>query len=231
MIEEKNDLMKNIANDSSNNMRKYLILGGGAFILFVVGIVAAKFIFSSPKKENTSVILPPDITKNEPAKKNPVLFNDIPIENDNNQANNTNATFEKPKIKQQSQTQPQQTATNNTDTTLVEKKPEVQKVQVPKEEIKTPKKTQPVIKKQTVKTNIAKNYYLQVAAVTRGNPAPKFLKLITKNGFKYKIVTVNIKGMKVKRVLVGPFTYKEVKKVLPKVRQKISSSAFIKRLK
>jgi len=226
MIEEKNDLMKNIAGNESNNLRKYLILGGGVFVLFVVGIVIAKFMFSSPKQNNdTKVILPTDIKQEN---KDTKLFNDIPIENET-------TDFQKPEIEKEPKV---------VETPKVE--PKKQELIVQKEEIKTPvkpvKKEEP--KKQAVaeqakiekkvepkKTKIVRNYYIQVAAVTRGNPSTKFLNLIKKNGFNYKIEKVNIKGMQVKRVLIGGYTYKEVKNALPKVRAKISSSAFIKRLK
>ena len=239
MIEEKNDLMKNIAGNSTNNMRKYLILGGGIFVLFVIGIVVSKFLFSSPKKENTSVILPPDIEQNKkPQKKEPLLFSDIPIENDN--MDNKNDNFQKPKENIEVQNTQKTDNIKQNITKDDEKKPNIidetkpnvadnKEVKKAKEETKTQVKE--VKNKTTKKTNVIRNYYLQVAAVTRGNPAPKFLKLIKDNGFEYKIVEVDVKGMKVKRVLVGPFTYKEAKKALPKVKKKISSSAFIKRLK
>ena len=49
-MEEKNDLMKDLTQSDSKDLRKYLIMGGGFFVIFVVGIVIAKFLFSSPKK-------------------------------------------------------------------------------------------------------------------------------------------------------------------------------------
>ena len=224
-MQEKKDLMKNIGGNESNNLRKYLILGGGLFVLFVIGIVAAKFLFSSPKQD-TKVLLPVDI-KQANNNKDTKLFNDIPIENDGTQNNNVQnntpqkETFQKPKDTQTQAVQPQ---VQNVEPVV--KKTTVKKTQ-PKKVVKkhtTPKKKQQVAKKG--------NYYIQVAAVTRGNPSKKFLSLITKNGFSYKIEKVNVNGMSVKRVLVGGYaTYKEVKKVLPKVKAKISSSAFIKRVK
>jgi len=85
--------------------------------------------------------------------------------------------------------------------------------------------------KHTKKSRVIRNYYIQVAAVTRGNPSKKFLKLITKNGFKYKIVAVEIKGKKIKRVMVGAFSRYEARKALAKVRKNITASAFIKKVK
>jgi len=222
MIEEKNDLMKNIGGEGDNNLRKYLILGGGVFVLFVIGIVVSKFMFSEPKKNNTAVILPPEVEKAQ-EKEDTALFNDIPVENE----------FKKPEIDSPSETKekPQVTQTENVQPIKSEAKPEVKPevVEVKNEKTKKEiKKVNPQSKTVTQKYE----YYIQVAAITRGKPSKKFLELIKKNGFNYKIVEVNVKGMKVKRVLVGGFkSYKEAKNYLVKVRKNISSSAFIKRLK
>ena len=221
-MNEQNDLMQDISNEGNNsNLRKYLLLGGGVFVLFVVGIVAAKVMFSQPKKNDTAVILPPEVTMKQ-KKDNTALFNEIPVEND--------TEFKKPNVEMKEEL-PKETVhevepvieTPVQETTKPQPKPkpvEVKKVE--------PKKIE---QKVTKKSNVTQKYYIQVAA-TRGKPSEKFLKLIKKNGFEYKIVEVNVKGIKVKRILVGGYsTYKDVKKALPSVKSKISSSAFIKVLK
>jgi len=223
-MEEKNDLLQGMNND--NNMKKYLIIGGLVFVIFVVGIVVAKLMFSS-SNQNTKVILPPETTT-KVQKSDTELFNSIPVEDNkqNKQVSNNQDNFEKPVVQD----------TNNfvNNKQELQNKPEV--VQQPKkvEEIQQKPVYKPVIQPKKV-TNIVdnsnKNYYIQVAAVTRGNPSKKFLEVITKNGFNYKIVTVNIKDKTIKRVLVGRFTKNEAKKALPKIKTNISSSAFIKRLK
>ncbi len=229
------DLIQNFNEESGNNLRKYLLIGGGLFVLFVVAIVASKFLFSSPKKENTTVILPPDIKQNQ--NKDTNLFNDIPVQNDN--------SFKKPIT---DDTQPKQTQQPVQQAQQVQNKPvsQPEQVQTPAPQttvVPTPKpkivtKPKPIVKKVKPKVihkkevrKIVKNYYIQVAAVTKTNPSKRFLRLITKNGFKYKIVEVNVKGMKVKRVLVGPFSRNELKPALKKVKAKISASAFVKRIK
>ena len=224
MIEEKNDLMKNIAGNESNNLRKYLLLGGGVFVLFVVGIVMAKFMFSSPKQNNdTKVILPTDIKQEN---KDTKLFNDIPIENETTDFQKPEIEKEEPKVVETPKVEPKKTESivqKEKITTPLKKEESKKQVVVNKPKIE---KKQPKSKKSVIR-----NFYIQVAAVTRGKPSTKFLNLIKKNGFNYKIERVNVKGMQVKRVLIGGYTYKEVKNALPKVRAKISSSAFIKRLK
>ncbi len=237
MMEEKNDLMQNIGGGNDKNLRKYLILGGGVFVLFVIGIVVSKFIFNEPKKNNTAVILPPEVQKTE-KKEDTALFNDIPVENENE--------FKKPEVEDKpkevveavekvKKEQPEE----DVEVTKIKPKSNVKEEEVTtelKEEAKKPviKKIEKPIKpiKPIKKVVEDDKYYIQVAAVTRGEPSKKFLKLIEKNGFKYKIVEVNVKGMKIKRVLVGGFKhYSEAKHNLAEVKKKISSSAFIKRLK
>lgn len=222
MIEEKNDLMKNIGGSENKKLRKYLILGGGFFILFVIGIVVSKFMFSNPKKDNTQVILAADM-KTE-ASKDTKLFNDIPIENETKNEDKQKE-FKKP-VEEKKEKQTNQA---KEEVVKVDKTEEVEPIKQP-EKVKEIEKPKKINKSKTTKS-INNSYYVQVAAVTRGNPSAKFLALIKKNGFNYEIVEVNIKGMKVKRVLVGPFSYTQAKKALPTIKAKISSSAFIKRIK
>jgi len=252
MNDVQNDLMQNIGSGGNDTkMRKYLIVGGGVFVVFVVGIVIAKFAFSSPK-QNTEVILPPEMkTTSEKSKKEDTdLFNSIPIEN--SKTNESKKEAKKEVVKQETKQKQEEFKKPVVEDVEEKNKLPVEPLQEAKKIEKTPNK--PVIKtekiepvkvekvvekpkkesiKNVVKTT-TKNYpyFIQVAAVTRGEPSKKFLKLIEKNGFHYKIQVVDIKGVKVKRVLIGGFeTSKEAKAVLPKVKQKLSSSAFIKKLK
>ena len=223
-MEEKNDLINNIANDD-NNMKRYLIIGGGIFTVFIVGIVLAKFLFSTPN-DNTKVIVAPE--SNVKTDKEVDLFNSLPVEKET-QNSDKNDNFVKPKIDNNQVANNQVFSENKEDKfkealeseTIPNTKP-IKKVVPP-----TPKQN---IEKPKVQ-NRNSNYYIQVAAVTRGEVSKNFLKLITKSGFSYKIIDVEIKGKHIKRVLVGPFSKEEVKKALVEVKSKISSSAFIKKLK
>ena len=235
---ENEELMKNFNENGENKLRKYLLIGGGVFVIFVVVIVVSKFLFSSPKKENTTVILPPDIKQKN--NKDTNLFNDIPIQNDD--------TFKKPITDntndntQPQSKQSQQIVQKPNTQPIQQEKPQPKPIEKPKETpkpkekpkakpIEKPKETPKPKPQLKPKKHIVKNYYIQVAAITKGNPSKKFLHLITRNGLKYKIVEVNVKGMKVKRVLVGPFSRNELHFALKKVRAKISASAFVKRIK
>jgi len=240
-MKEKNDLMGNIANDDGN-LKRYLIIGGLIFVIFVIGIVVAKFAFGTPKN-NTQVILPPEPTT-KAQKEDTNLFNSIPIEQNNNQKTqqpikkeekveeikNTQNEFKKP------QPEKIETPTKSTTPPKIEEiskakeTPTIETINIkPKQVVKqeaTPKKT-----KITKSPKIARHYYIQVAAVTRGEVSKSFLKLIKQNGFNYKIMVIDVKGKKIKRVLVGPFSKDEAKKALPKVRKEIMAQAFIKRVK
>jgi DedD protein len=220
-MEEKNDLMGNIANDG-NNMKKYLIIAGLVFVIFVIGIVIAKFAFGT-SKNNTQVILPPEPTT-KAQKSDTELFNSIPVEKADTTDNTQKIVKKVLQVKK-----PESNVTEFKKPKPIEPVVEKAKVVEPKKIVKTKPKS--IQTKTTLSKKIVKNYYIQVAAVTRGEPSKKFLKLIKQNGFDYKIVEVDIKGKKIKRVLVGPFTQKEVQQELSKVKAKITASAFIKKLK
>jgi cell division septation protein DedD len=234
-MEEKNDLMGNIANDG-NNMKKYLIIAGLVFVIFVIGIVIAKFAFGT-QNNNTQVILPPEPTT-KTQKSDTQLFNSIPVEQSDSTNSNSESKQEKlqpiQQVEQAQQIKPEvQKSEVVAQPTQPQKftKPEVETTNIEPKKIAKPKPKVENKPKQSKKSNIIKNYYIQVAALTRGNPSKKFLKLIKRNGFKYRIVTVKLKGKIIKRVLVGPFSRFEAKKALPKVKDKITASAFIKKLK
>ena len=243
-MEEKNDLMQDWTKDSGNNLKKYLIIAGSVFVLFVIGIVVSKFMLSN-QKNDTEVILPPEIKVDK--KQDTKLFNDIPIQKDNDIVQDNN-DFKKPDITNDTidTTNNNQPKTNQDIIDDVKNNTSTKKdnIQQPIQTQQTPK-PKPVTQNQTTqnsvpikkphpqkpKTTTPKNYYIQVAALTRGNPSDKFLKLIKNNGFNYKIVEVTINNRHIKRVLIGGYTKAEAKNVLPKIKKTISSSAFIKKLK
>ncbi len=256
MMDEKNDLMQDLTQGNSNNMKKYLILGGVVFILFVVGIVIAKFAFSPSKQNSTQVILPPTSTQiAQNNKKQNDLFSSLPVENEaknqnsisekKQQTNQTEQTIQKINSSSslantnqnslEAQAKKQKAKSNNQIAQVEEQTIPVQKPKITKTKKSLSSKkpaTKKEIKSANIKTSKNGNYYIQVAALTRDNPSKKFLELITKNGFKYKIVQAYVNGIKVKRVLIGGYkTYNDAKKVLPKVQANITSSAFVKRLK
>ena len=267
MNDVQNDLMKSIGEgERESKRRKDLSMGGGGVGGFAVGIVIAKFAFSSPKQD-TEVILPPEIKNSpKPKKEETQLFNTIPIEKEKNSEKTETKIKDNKKEKGEEFKKPLiEDIEENKETVENIKEVKVEKHQKQKETpknvaLQTEKNTKlapPKIEKiekveptkiekvtETKGANIKQEkqvfqnsttrypYFIQVAAVTRGEPSKKFLKLIEKNKFNYKIQSVEIKGVKVRRVLIGGFkTLKEAKTALPEIKKKISSSAFIKKLK
>ena len=105
-------------------------------------------------------------------------------------------------------------------------KPRVKKRGVKK---KVSRKIKPRVKKKvTKKVAPKKQYYAQVASLTKYAPNKKFLKSIKTAGYEYKIVEKNVKGIQVKRVYVGPFNSRgKANLELDNIRAKISTSAYV----
>lgn len=73
-----------------------------------------------------------------------------------------------------------------------------------------------------------KSYYVQVASLSRFNPDKRFLEVIEKHGFHYKVADKTINGKAMKRVYIGPFATKaEAQKALGPIRESIQPGAFI----
>jgi len=250
MEEQNNNDVLGDVNAKDTNLKKYLIIGGGFFLLFVVGIVVAKFLYS-PSKNDTNVILPPEIKTDKTVKQDTNLFNNIPVE-ENKKVQKDETQFKKPEVLSDTTTMDVKNDTvpsvEDSDVIDVTKPNETSEIKKTEESLKS--STEPVkqveekvipIQKVEKKVEVEKpkpkkvvikrEYYIQVAAITRGEPSKKFLKLIKKNGFNYHIFEVSVNGLRVKRVLIGAYTKTEAKQHLAKVKRVISSSAFIKRVK
>lgn len=209
---EKEDLL-NLNNNNKQNIKKPLIIGAGIFIIFVVGVIAFGLI--SNKKED-NVVNPP---------KQDTIFKEVPIEE--KPAEEKPESIAKKLLKNENKTQTPKVTTQPTQQEKTAPQP------VKKEKIEPTPKPQP---QKTKKQTLNQKYYIQVAALMKNTkPNPRFLKIIEKNGFKYKIITVNIKKgnktLKVTKVLIGPFDKKDAKEKLKIVKAKINQNAFIFRIK
>ena len=226
-MNEKDNLFQEGSSDT-NKLRRLLIIGGIAFVVFSVVVVIYKFI-SGDDTSKTKIILPPEI------KKETTLFKDVtisdmdkntPVEENQPKKIVTEDNITKPKKEEVKVETP--VRVEETTPKIIEKPKEITHKKVQKEVVK-PKPHKVVTHKKSV---VIKRYYIQVAALTKNSPSHKFLSIIKKEGFEYKILKTDIKIngriLKVKKVLVGPYkTYKEAKKHLNKVKQKISSGAFV----
>ena len=221
----KEDLL-NINPNNKKDFKKILIYGVIVFLIFVIGVISfAIYKNMHPSKEES--ILPPQV-KQEP------VFKKLPIEKNSSENTNENVeinTSEQTKKVENSNLQNikkelMNNSKNNSSENVEKIKPKTNLV------VKTiPKKTE--IKKVQ---KIEKKYYIQVAALLKyKKPNKKFLNLIEKYGYKYKFYTVYIhkgnKKIRVTKVLIGPFSKKEAKENLAKVKKYITQNAYIFRIK
>jgi DedD protein len=85
---------------------------------------------------------------------------------------------------------------------------------------------------EQVKLPTVSGYFIQVGATARAFPDKRFLNKIKSAGFDYIVHSVIVKGKKIKKVLIGPYSSRDrAKAVLPKVKSMINPSAYIYRLK
>ncbi|MEO1928662.1 MAG: hypothetical protein ABGX26_08260 [Nautiliaceae bacterium] len=214
----------NLDENGKKNLKKPLIYGAAGLFVFIIGVVV--FALFNPTSKNENVVLPPQIEENQ-QKNNDDMFKDVPIDTDTNVEEKNDTTLadklianeeKKEKTLPIQQPEPQVKETQPKEKQVKEEKPKV-------EEVKE-------VKKQTPKAN----YYIQVAALIKHKkPNKRFLELIKKEGFDYKLYhTYYVKdGKKIEivKVLIGPFTKDEVKKELKKVKDTITQNAFIYKVK
>ncbi|ACM93179.1 conserved hypothetical protein [Nautilia profundicola AmH] len=217
----KDDLLN--LNDKKN-LKKPLIYGAIAFLVFIIAILGFA-IYNNTASKQDNVVLPPQIQE----EKQDTMFREVPIE-ESAKITENNDLADKLIKKDEEKAAP---ATENKTEQLKEEKP-VQKETAEKPEVEkaAPKH---VVKKPTVATK--GKYYVQVAALMKyKKPNQKFLNLIKKEGYNYRLYeTYYVKDGKkidVVKILVGPFKDKTTaKKELKKIKETITQNAFIYKVK
>lgn len=211
---EKDDLLS-LEQNSKKNLKKPLIYGAIAFLVFIIGVIIFA-IYSNTSKEDKNIVLPP-----EEKEEKVTNFKEIPIKEENDNLAIKKLLDNENKQKEQNLTQKEKMKKEKKIVKKVEEKPVIkEKVSIPKKEIK----------------KVAKNYYIQVGALIKyQKPNKEFLNLIKKEGYNYKIYEVSIvkngQKIKIRKILIGPFTQEEARKELIKIKRKISQNAFIYRIK
>ena len=114
----------------------------------------------------------------------------------------------------------------------VEPKKEPVKKAEPVKKVEPVKKAEPVQKTQPVTTQsgLAKGTYIQVASVSKLDTNSALIKRIKANGYKYTTHESVVNGNKVVKILIGPFS-SDIEANMQKIRQDISSGAFVYRVK
>jgi len=226
-MQNRDDLLN--LNNNKKNFKKPLIYGAIAFLVFIIAILGfAIYNNSSSKQDN--VVIPPQIKET----KQESMFKEVPIEDNKQSLTEKLVKEEKPVEKPQKPVAEEKSVPQNIKPQVEEKK-EVKQVSVKpvqeKEKPQVQKEVKPV--QDTVKKG---QYYIQVAALMKyKKPNKKFLKLIEKEGYKYRLYETsyvkNGKRIEVIKILIGPFDKNSVRKELQNVKRKITQNAFVFKVK
>ena len=243
-MEENNNLQDILLDkneeEKSGGIRKILIGVALLVIIFVVVLIVVKFLNSNETKKGNdisdSLLLPAELPANTSDNSGSNdLFEQVPIVSDNS---NSKESFENIVNEYKNA----QAAMDTTPSMIVPVLPP--KVEEPfgttapavKDNKKEPvKKSEPVKKVEPKKepattSGLAKGTYIQVASVSKLDKSSALIKRITANGYKYTTHEVVVNGNKVVKILIGPFS-SNIESNIQKIRQDISSGAFVYRVK
>ena len=229
--------------ESKQNLKKPVIYGAAAFLVFIIGVIGYAIYANSTNKDN--VVLPPQVNEkpvksefkkikvednlsaeNQKINKNEILINtDEPVENENNQKLNTKKEVNLPvdvkTVKKAAEKEEQKEV-------VYKEQKAKQPLKVVKEKPKTVGKERAVIKGK---------YYIQVAALLKyKKPNKKFLALIKKEGFNYKVyntfIVKNGHKIPITKILIGPFENRKIaRKNLVFIKKRLTQNAFLFRMK
>ena len=259
-MEENNNLQDILLDkneeEKSGGIRKILIGVALLVIIFVVVLIVVKFLNSNETKKGNdisdSLLLPAELPANTSDNSGSNdLFEQVPIVSDNsnskesfenivNEYKNAQAAMDTtpsmivpvlpPKVEEPFGTTAPAVKDNKKEP--VKKSEPVKKVEPKKEPVK---KSEPVKKVEPKKepattSGLAKGTYIQVASVSKLDKSSALIKRITANGYKYTTHEVVVNGNKVVKILIGPFS-SNIESNIQKIRQDISSGAFVYRVK
>ena len=243
-MEENNNLQDILLDkneeEKSGGIRKILIGVALLVIIFVVVLIVVKFLNSNETKKGNdisdSLLLPAELPANTSDNSGSNdLFEQVPIVSDNS---NSKESFENIVNEYKNAQAAMDTTPNMIVPVLPPKVEEPFGATAPavKDNKKEPvKKSEPVKnvepKKEPATTNgLAKGTYIQVASVSKLDRNSALIKRITANGYKYTTHEVVVNGNKVVKILIGPFG-SNIESNIQKIRQDVSSGAFVYRVK
>ena len=252
-MEENNNLQDILLDkneeEKSGGIRKILIGVALLVIIFVVVLIVMKFLNSNETiKSNDisdSLLLPTELPANTSDNSGSNdLFEQVPIVSDNT---NSKESFENI-VNEYKNAQAAMDTTPNMIVPVLppkveepfgtvapavkEPKKEPVKKAEPVKKVEPVKKAEPVQKTQPVTTQsgLAKGTYIQVASVSKLDTNSALIKRIKANGYKYTTHESVVNGNKVVKILIGPFS-SDIEANMQKIRQDISSGAFVYRVK
>lgn len=248
-------------DEKSNKTRKFLISVATLAIIFLIVLIAVKYLNSSSNEgkvaDADSLLLPsePNLDSSQD------IFEQVPIIAEENtkekfenlvndyknsrskeiEQNKTNNSITPDRIAAAEQRFNEQKNTNATQNT-----PSV--VQAPKQQEKpaiaqqnnaqakpTPQpKPQPAPKPTVVSkpsSSQGAGNYIQVASLNAFDQNNPLIKKITSKGYNYRIYKTSVKGSEVTKILIGPFDNAELGRQLGQIKSEFNEDAFIYRIK
>ena len=244
-MKKKDDLL-NLEQNNKKDLKKPLIYGAIAFLVFIIGVLIFAIYSNTSLNEDRNVVIPPE-EKEEKA----FSFKEIPIEEDLKNDSlvikklvDNDAKQDIKENKEYKEKNVTNNITQNEELKSIKKMEEEPKVDniIQKERVKPVKKIEEEPIKKAEKQEVAtykkaiKNYYVQVGALMKNTkPNESFLALIKEKGYNYKLHEVSSikdeKRVEVIKILIGPFSKEEVGKEFLEIKKKISKNAFIYRIK
>jgi DedD protein len=231
-MEEKQELNNILLDQDGNdtaNLKKYLLIGAGLILLFLIILAIMRALNSDAPSE----VLPPE----------PSVIGD-----------NSKTLFEKVEIKDEKGSSDDEfeqivkdikakAASTKEDANEAVVDVPQNSVQPPKPTPTEPVATQPTtpvkptvatpepVKQPTQTATSQKGIYIQVGAFAKLKPDQKLIKQIESKGYSYILYDTKINGKNLKKLLVGPYKSRSVaKQELPKVKSSINKGAFILRV-
>ena len=244
-MEEKHELSDIILEKNDNKSMKnkrILIIAALLIVLFLIVLVIMRAANKPVDQNNdTKLIIPTNpVEKSIETDKEDDLFQQVPIVEDEEKKESFEAMVKNLKEKEMKKQDVEQATTEVKETQTVVT-PKVEKVMekevVQKVKVSKPKTVKVVPKKpkQAKKVSSKKatsGVYIQVGATSRLTPDKKFLAKLASKKYEYRLLPVNVKGTKVTKILVGPYSNASAARaVLVDVKSSINKDAFIYRVK
>jgi len=229
--QELNNILLEQDNLNQSGTKKYLLIGAGLVLLFLVILAIMRAINSDDTKES---VLPP-----EPSiisKKNKTLFQKVEIKDENSGDDEFEQIVKdiKAKASVAEKELSNEAVVDVPKSNVVLQNKDIPKPTPPTKSAKPAKaKTQTVAKpKAKLQNSAQKGTYIQVGAFAKLKPDTKLIKKITSKGYSYIIFDTKINGRNLKKLLIGPYKNRTTaKKDLPSIKSAINKGAFLIRVK
>jgi len=219
---------------SNNNKKKYIVLGIGLILLFIITVLVIRLISNNEIEDQLNEVNPlktevvkedilnkidsneeyqkvidrkielEESNKIENAQKQDKIMNEIQIPKE--EIENVPLILDTPKLKKEAKRDLFELEQESKN--LIQKQVEIENKAIPKV-VKVEEKAKvsipKVIKKiSTNNSEVLKGYYIQIGAFTKA-PNKNLLKDITSKGYSYKVHTLTIKGKLYNKVLIGSY--------------------------